>query len=129
MKSFKDFTEETLLWEMANLPPSITGIDKYSLHIYPYGPGIQHGPRVKVYEKRQEICEVRLTSKGNKLILSKGCRLTKKARGQILEYISDNKKEIIRYWKADGELAQSQLNLRPLQTAGTAPMFEDIVIS
>ena len=105
---FRQFIEQDILYEFANLDSRRTGIENIVIHCYSQGDGkkLQHGPRIKVsniYGKFSKTDNFVIEIKTGKVV--EGEVKIKNKELQILRlWITMNKKELISYWEAEGEM-------------------------
>ena len=112
MKAFKEFIEESILFEMANFRPKSTGL-KTTIFVssgYVAGKLLFHGPRIKVSkiytDKMNHLNTFTMTISDEPEVIGTHY-LDSKDIDQIKDFIRLNKNVLLAYW--DGEYDTSDL--------------------
>lgn len=113
MSNFKKYVEEQMLWEMANIRPNDSGLERT---IYISDENAPHGARIKVSALRDKM-DVHNTfsitiSDTPKVIGKTDC--SSKELEDIFDFIKINKTPLLKLWKREIGYKEFFLNMKSI---------------
>jgi hypothetical protein len=117
MKKYKSIFNETKepLFEMANLSPSRTGIEKG--YIYISTKQGNHGCRIKYFSNLRNQSKVMIVSIPHFKVIEDTASCSKKIKKQVLQFAKINSEKLLEFWNkgntwTDDEVRKFQDNLK-----------------
>jgi hypothetical protein len=132
MKKYKSIFNETKdsLFEMANLSPSRTGIERG--YIYISTKQGNHGCRIKYFSNLRDQSKVMIVSIPHFKVIEDTASCSKKIKKQVLHFAKTNSKKLLEFWNqgnswTDDEVREFQDNLKLSSTE--LENAKDIILS
>jgi hypothetical protein len=132
MKKYKSIFNETKdsLFEMANLSPSRTGIERG--YIYISTKQGNHGCRIKYFSNLRDQSKVMIVSIPHFKVIEDTAPCSKKIKKQVLHFAKTNSKKLLEFWNqgnswTDDKVREFQDNLKLSSTE--LENAKDIILS